>query len=88
MRPLRASTPNKALKGLFNRSAHSAGPRKEEGGSHVNGHLGPSWGHFGVILGHLAAILGPSSGILGASWAILAETVFVYERSEGLAGLL
>jgi hypothetical protein len=31
------------------------------------------WGHLGAIL--------------GSSWGILAETVFVYERSEGLTGL-
>ena len=46
--------------------------------------FGPSWGHLGPckgILGHLGAILEPS-------WDILAETVFVYERSEGLAVLL
>ena len=46
--------------------------------------FGPSWGHLGPckgILGHLGAILEPS-------WAILAETVFVYERSEGLTELL
>ena len=43
----------------------------------ILGHLGSSWGHLGHMLGHLEGSE-PSWGHL------VAETVFVYERSEGL----
>ena len=50
--------------------------------------FGPTWGYLGLfeaILGHLGGIL---CLFLGQLVANLAETVFVYERSEGLAELL
>ena len=49
------------------------------------------WDHLGKFQALLGAFLGQVGAILGhvqASWAILAETVFVYERSEGLTELL
>ena len=49
---------------------------------------GPSSAGLGQVLGHLGQVLGHFGQVLGTSWAILAETVFVYERSEGLAVLL
>ena len=51
-------------------------------------HVEPSWGHLGASWGHLGGILARLGAILGHLGAILAETVFVYERSEGLAALL
>ena len=65
-------------------------------------HLGPSWEHlgaflaiscdFGALLEHFWGHLGPFWALLGTFLgqlgAILAETVFVYERSEGLTELL
>ena len=45
-----------------------------------------------VVLLLLCCVLGPYwefvGAILAQCWAILAETVFVYERSEGLADSL
>ena len=46
--------------------------------------LGPSW----PILSSFGSLFGPSWGHLGPCKGILAETLFVYERSEGLTGLL
>ena len=46
--------------------------------------LGSSWERLGLFWAHL----GPSWDHLRLFGAILAETVFVYERSEGLPELL
>ena len=83
---------------VFNRSAHSAGPRKKEGrhGSLVIGiwgHLGailgsfrgifePSWGHLGASWGHL----GPSWGYLGPSWGHLGRILGILSHLRGLKG--
>ena len=55
---------------------------------HLRAMSGPSWaisGRLRAILGHLRAIFGHLGAVLRPSWGILAETGFVYERSEGLA---
>ena len=84
---------------LFNRSAHSAGPRKKEGrhGSLVVGiwgHLGailgsfrgifePSWGHLGASWGHL----GPSWGYLGPSWGHLGHILGILSHLRAILAL-
>ena len=49
----------------------------------ILGHFEAILGRFVAILGHLRAMSGPSWAMSGRLRAILAETGFVYERSEG-----
>ena len=53
----------------------------------IMGHLGPILDHFGAILAHLGLSWALFGTLLGNLGAILAETGFLYERSEGLTNL-